>query len=125
MYIDGDPFLLEQAIRNIELNAAQAMNNDGRLIIKTDKDLKRGEIFIEIQDTGPGIPETHIHNIFDPFFSTKLNEKGNGLGLSIVKQISESFGGTVEAKNSESGGAIFTFRFPAKLRQSKRKIPNR
>jgi signal transduction histidine kinase len=121
LFIDGDPFLLEQAIRNIELNAAQAMNDNGTLIIKVAKDLNKGQIYIEIQDSGPGIPETHIHRIFDPFYSTKLNDKGNGLGLSIVKQISESFGGTIEVKNAETGGAIFTFSFPAKLRQSTRK----
>nr|MDA3895266.1 HAMP domain-containing sensor histidine kinase [Desulfobacteraceae bacterium] len=120
LFIDGDPFLLEQAIRNIELNAAQAMNDNGTLIIKAAKDLNKSEIYIEIQDFGQGIPETHIHRIFDPFYSTKLNDKGNGLGLSIVKQITESFGGTVEAKNAETGGAIFTFRFPAKLRRSAR-----
>lgn len=111
LFINGDPFLLEQAIRNIELNAAQAMNHAGTLTIKAGKDMGGDEVYIEIQDTGPGIPEAHIHRIFDPFYTTKCDGAGNGLGLSIVKQIAESFSGSIEAKNADTGGAIFTFRF--------------
>jgi signal transduction histidine kinase len=68
-------------------------------------------VAVEIEDTGGGIPPEIMHNIFNPFFSTK--EKGTGLGLSISHRIVEHHRGEIEVRNRELG-VVFIIRIPAK-----------
>ena len=77
---------LNQVLVNLFMNAIQAIENKGEIIITT---LKHGKekVSISIQDTGCGIPESIQNKIFDPFFTTKELGKGTGLGLSIVYDI--------------------------------------
>ncbi|HDO22055.1 MAG TPA: hypothetical protein ENG86_04255, partial [Nitrospirae bacterium] len=110
--IKADPFLFEQAIRNIEINAAQAMDYNGVLHISIEKELNAQFINIKIKDTGPGVPEEHLSRIFDPFFTTKPEGIGNGLGLNIVQEIIKDLDGTIEARNSKEGSAEFVIRLP-------------
>ena len=74
------------------------------------------EAVVRIRDHGPGIPEEHIHRVFDRFFSYRPEDaRGrdhSGLGLAIVRAIIESYGGRVEAENAAGGGAQFTVRLP-------------
>ncbi len=73
---------------------------------------KDGEEFlqVEIRDTGSGIPEEHIENIFTPFFTTK--NKGSGLGLSISHQIIQEHGGTINVESRVGEGSSFFINLP-------------
>lgn len=113
LLIRGDRFLLEQVMRNLEMNSAQAMDGQGELILEAGRRPEGGEIYFRIKDSGPGIPEENLDRIFDPFFTTKGEKKGNGLGLSIVKQIINQLGGTITAGNRKEGGAEFEVVLPA------------
>jgi signal transduction histidine kinase len=107
-----NPAALNQVWTNIILNSADAMGKNGSLSIQSNHDDE--QIWVTIQDSGPGIKEDVIDKIFEPNFSTKKSEVkfGLGLGLSICKSIIEQHGGTISANNSAKGGAIFTIRLP-------------
>ncbi|KIX13420.1 GAF domain-containing protein [Dethiosulfatarculus sandiegensis] len=99
---------------NIFLNAVQAMANQGGfLTIRSFAVMREGKQFVagEVTDNGGGIPMDVIHNIFNPFFTTKPN--GSGLGLSIVHKIVNRHFGHVEVHNSEGEGASFLVTLPA------------
>ncbi len=113
LVIRGDRFLLEQVVRNLEMNSAQAMDGRGELVLEAGRRPGGGEIYFRIKDSGPGIPEENLDRIFDPFFTTKGEKKGNGLGLSIVKQIIDRLGGKITAGNRKEGGAEFEVILPA------------
>jgi len=104
---------MKQVFHNLILNAIQAMPKGGILEIKT---LSKEEfVEIKIKDSGMGISEENLDRIFEPLFTTKVT--GIGLGLTIVKEILEKHGGTVEAMNNSKGGTIFTLRLPLKGRE--------
>ncbi len=110
--VHSDNQQLNHMFMNIILNAAQAMEGNGRLKIKTRylPDLNR--VRIEIIDTGPGIPEEILSQIFDPFFTTKQEGEGTGLGLSLVYGIVQNHGGEIRAVNVPEGGAAFIIELP-------------
>ncbi len=110
--IRANPAALNQVWTNIILNAADAMGKNGSLSISCNNDDEK--IWVEIRDSGPGIPEEIIERIFESNFSTKKSEVkfGLGLGLSISRDIIHQHGGTISAKNSQQGGAIFTVSLP-------------
>ena len=97
---------------NLIMNAVQAMPQSGTLTIRT-----RGHgdaIFIEVEDTGPGIQVDLLERIWDPFYTTKPPGTGTGLGLSISKKIVEQHGGSVKVENVEPHGARFTVGLPTR-----------
>ena len=106
--IEADPFELRMAFLNIIQNAVQAMPNGGRLTVKSG--IQYGMIFIEITDTGGGIPKEIGDRIFNPFFTTK--EQGTGLGLAIAHKIVESHDGRIEFKSKKGKGTTFIIRLP-------------
>jgi PAS domain S-box-containing protein len=73
-----------------------------------------GLVRLEVEDTGPGIPEDALPRIFEPFFTTKPRGSGTGLGLSTVEAIVRAHGGSIRAENAPEGGARFTVRLPAR-----------
>jgi signal transduction histidine kinase len=103
---------LNQVWTNIILNAADAMGKNGSLTIQCHH--VDGQIVVTIEDSGPGIKEENLTRIFESNFSTKTSDVkfGLGIGLSISKDIIDQHGGTITAKNSETGGAIFTITLP-------------
>ena len=104
---------LTQVFVNLVLNAAEAMVGEGRMTITLAADEDRDEVLVGIEDDGPGIDEKIAHLIFEPFVTTKPESQGTGLGLSVCLSIVQDLGGTLTARNLESGGACFTVRLPA------------
>ena len=70
-----------------------------------------GGVFAEIGDTGPGIPDDHLDQLFLPFFTTKSAEQGTGLGLYITRDIVAEAGGSITVKSSP-GSTVFRVEFP-------------
>jgi signal transduction histidine kinase len=99
---------MKQALLNITLNALDAAGENGAVSITVRREDHGARI--EIADSGPGIPEQVMPNIFDPYFTTK--ESGTGLGLGEVHRIITAHGGRVTAANIPSGGAVFTVYLP-------------
>src|SRR5881394_516289 len=111
----GDRHGLQQVVLNLVTNAAQAVTENPRdrpreISVSTWFD---GQVHVRVADTGPGIPEHVLQNVFTPFFTTKEPGKGTGLGLSITYSIVESHGGhlTIEPPPA-SGGAAFRVDLP-------------
>ncbi|MFP4347245.1 MAG: PAS domain-containing sensor histidine kinase [Thermodesulfobacteriota bacterium] len=110
--IPGDIQQLNHLFMNLIINAAQAMEGNGKLSIKTELSSDKQRLAIEISDTGPGIPEDILPQIFDPFFTTKEEGEGTGLGLSLAYSIVKNHSGAIEARNKADGGAVFTIELP-------------
>lgn len=95
-------------------NAIQAMNVKGKLIIRVNLGFRPSEdpiATITIADTGPGIPEENLSYLFEPFMTTKSPEKGNGLGLCIVRGLVQKNGGTISVSSFKGCGTTFTLTF--------------
>ena len=92
------------------INAVEAMPNGGELRIRTwdDANVGSGHVFLSISDTGVGIPQDIQDRIFDPFFSTKKEAKGVGLGLAVVYGIVQRYGGTISVESDPGVGTTFT-----------------
>lgn len=101
---------MQQVFTNIILNAADAMEGNGVLTVKSFKTDEKNYIQIEFADTGPGIPPENIDKIFEPFFTTKEVGSGTGLGLAVSYGIITSHKGTIEAKSTPGNGAVFLIR---------------
>ena len=106
-----DPLLLGQALLNLLLNAAEAIEGGGDVSVRfgppaADSDVR--QFHLVVVDAGPGIPPQVLDRIFNPFFTTK--DAGTGLGLSIVHRIVEAHEGTITATNEPGGGARFEIR---------------
>jgi len=114
--VEGDKNQLEQVFMNLIANAAHAMEGVREKIItlRTSHDYEQGHVHISVIDTGCGIDTSIQNKIFDPFFTTKENGKGNGLGLSIVKQIVERQGGAISFVSESGSGSTFTVSLPLK-----------
>lgn len=106
--VDADQ--LRQVLINVFLNAAQAMHGQGKLHISLlrEHDL----IVVHVDDSGPGIPESALEKIFQPFYSTKAKGEGTGLGLPLCRKLIEAQQGQIFAQNSALGGARITITLP-------------
>jgi PAS domain S-box-containing protein len=110
--VSADIQQLNHMFMNIILNAVEAMEGKGKLILKTYLAANKDRVIVEISDTGPGIPEDVLPQIFEPFFTTKEAGKGTGLGLSLVYGIVENHGGNITARNRSNEGATFIIDLP-------------
>jgi signal transduction histidine kinase len=99
-----------QVFANLILNAIQAMPDGGQLTLRNSVDGNR--LKIEIQDTGKGISEDNMPRLFTPFFTTKPEVKGVGLGLAVAYGIIERHGGTIEVQSQPGKGSTFTVYLP-------------
>jgi signal transduction histidine kinase len=105
-----DAEALKQALLNIGLNAAQAMPAGGVLTIGSRETAER--VILSITDTGPGIEPEDLPHIFEPFFSTKRQGEGTGLGLSVSFSLVERMGGKISVASAKNEGATFTIAIP-------------
>jgi signal transduction histidine kinase len=103
---------LNHLFLNIILNAAQAMEGRGHLTLKTCLESGKDLVGIEISDSGPGISNDVIPYIFEPFYTTKEEGQGTGLGLSLAYGIVENHGGHITVGNKPDGGAVFCITLP-------------
>lgn len=123
--VQADHQQLEQALMNLVVNARDAMPDGGLITIATRSRLvsveeqRRGIVippgeYVEIcvSDNGTGIDDKHIDKVFDPFYTTKPQGEGTGLGLSTVYGIVKQSGGYIYVENIASGGASFTILLP-------------
>lgn len=110
VHIEASSQELLQVILNIILNAIDAMPGGGRINISTN--IIDSNAFLSIKDSGVGIEEKDLDYIFKPFYTTKTQEFGSGLGLSIVKEIIESNDGKISVKSKIGKGTTFNCIFP-------------
>ena len=110
-----DPTQLRQVCDNLLKNAVEIMPGGGSITI-TSKD-EEETFCIKIEDTGPGISEKHMSDIFSPFFTTKPVGKGTGLGLPVCYGIVKMHGGSIQAGNNPAGGAFFEIRIKHYIRE--------
>ena len=106
---------ISQVITNLLINAGQAIEStgkNGKIIITTCT--VNGFVELRIEDTGCGIPASHLDKLFNPFFTTKPEGQGTGLGLSISFGIAQEHGGNLTATSREGEGSCFTLAIPLK-----------
>ncbi len=114
--IYGDKIQMQQVILNLIMNALDAVKNqpiDARHIDIATKVEDKEDVEVRVTDSGPGVDEDNIENIFNPFYTTKSH--GMGLGLSVCHSIIENHGGRIWVENCSGGGAKFSFRLPFKM----------
>lgn len=103
-----DPDMMGQVFSNLILNAAQAMEQPGRIEVKARR--TNGDVEFDVIDSGPGIPPDTMASLFRPFFTTK--SQGTGLGLSIARKNVELHGGTLQVETEVGRGSRFHIRMP-------------
>jgi signal transduction histidine kinase len=103
-----DPGQLRRAVMNLLLNAAQAAGSGGS--IRLVADVHGDAVWIDVEDSGPGITEAVMRQLFTPFFTTRRG--GTGLGLSIAREIVRKHGGELVPANLPEGGARFRIVLP-------------
>lgn len=106
--VQCDPIKVEAVIRNLILNAIQAIPEKGKISIRVIE--KHGTAIVEVENSGPGIPDSVLAKIFDPLFTTK--QQGTVLGLPICKTIIEKHGGRISASTTENRGSTFVIELP-------------
>ena len=109
---------LEQVFFNLISNAMRAMKNGGKLYITTSFDSTRKGIIIKFEDTGAGISEENLKNIFNPFFTTY--QEGTGLGLYICQNIINEHKGNLSVESKLGEGTAFTIFLPLEKRKEKK-----
>ena len=104
---------IQQVLLNLINNARDAMPSGGTIHIQMDQPDEQ-HIRIRVEDSGEGFDEEALEQIFEPYFTTKDEGKGTGLGLAMVQAIIERAGGTIEARNRSDGqsGAFFVMYLP-------------
>ncbi|MBW2603785.1 MAG: PAS domain S-box protein [Deltaproteobacteria bacterium] len=112
MLIRADKNQLIQVVINLTMNAIDAMERKGTLTFLTRRSKRGKKVYIEVSDTGCGIPEDDLLKVFDPFFTTKGREKGTGLGLSTSYGIVKENGGRISIKKTSPKGTTFLIEFP-------------
>ncbi|MEE4241011.1 MAG: PAS domain-containing protein [Desulfopila sp.] len=113
IFIDADRHQLCQVVINLIINAIDAMSGKGVLTLRTFGEPRSGRAYLEVADTGCGIPEEHLSKVFDPFFTTKALGKGTGLGLSMAYGILQENSGKIFVKQTSAEGTTIAMQLPA------------
>ena len=110
--VEADERMLREAIINLCLNALEILEEGagGQVVIGVGYDEERAQVFIEVEDDGPGIDERHIELVFEPGFTTR--ERGNGYGLSIARRIAQAHHGALRVKSRQGHGTVFRLDLP-------------
>ncbi len=111
--VEGDPYTLQEVLFNLCTNALSAMPDGGTLTLRTyslgskDED-QMGSVAIDVGDTGVGIPRVDLERIFEPFYTTRADSGGTGLGLGLCRMLISEMGGRIEVRSALGQGATFT-----------------
>lgn len=112
-YIRGQVGALNQILLNLTTNALHAMKEGGTLRIQFGLSVDdERNVRLVVEDTGTGIPQEIRQQVFHPFFTTKQAGEGTGIGLTVVKRLTEEHGGTIRVKTEEGKGTMFILDFP-------------
>jgi len=103
---------LNQVFLNLLMNAVQAIEDHGRITLRTGQEEEN--VWVEVEDTGKGIKPEHLERIFEPFFTTKPVGAGTGLGLSLSYGIVQKHGGRIEVKSTQGKGTTMRVWLPLK-----------
>jgi PAS domain S-box-containing protein len=109
--LEVDPQQIHQVFRNLISNGVEAMAAGGELEIRAVENAAEGKVAVSVRDTGSGIPPDVLPRLFQPLFTTK--PRGIGLGLVVVKNLTESNGGTLTVQTEVGRGTTFTVTLPA------------
>ena len=109
--VSCDASQVQQIATNLILNAAEAMET-GSVTIRTRHDRANSCVVLEVADTGTGITPENLPRIYDPFFSTKKEGQGTGLGLAVVYGIVNAHGGQIDVETVVGRGTTFTVSLP-------------
>ena len=109
----GNPGPLKQALMNVMINAAQAIETKG--FVKLSVIEKGDSVVIKILDSGCGIPVKHRKRLFEPFFTTKPEGQGQGLGLSVAYTAIEQHQGKISISSKENKGTVVEITIPKQL----------
>lgn len=111
--IHADPAQIQQVLINLILNARDSMPQGGELIVRAHREIANSQgLIIEVADSGTGIAEENMEQIFSPFFTTKAKKGGTGLGLEVCSKIMQQHHGNIEASSTPGKGSTFTLWFP-------------
>jgi signal transduction histidine kinase len=116
----GDRVHLQQVLLNLLMNAidAVAAMPPERRRVRVRATQGDGIVRLAVSDTGPGIPSNRLSQIFEPFYTTKSEGSGMGMGLAIARSIVEAHAGRIAAENNDSGGATVWFTVPVSSNQT-------
>ena len=105
---------LQEILFNLIRNAGQAIGQKGKVTVRAERNgaAGAGRVAIHITDTGCGIPPQNLQRLFTPFFTTKGEGKGTGLGLFVIKRLVERNEGTISVSSEVGKGTTFTVEFP-------------
>lgn len=109
--ITADPNKLKQVIINLVMNAVHALQGQGEIVLTTCLG-EGGMVELSVKDNGPGIPQEHQEQVFAPFFTTKPEEEGTGLGLYICQNIIREHGGAIKVESRPGEGALLQVLLP-------------
>ncbi len=110
--VNGDSYTLQEVLFNLCMNAFAAMPEGGTLTLRTrtlstrDEESTEG-VVIEVIDTGVGIPRVHLEKVFEPFFTTRAESGGTGLGLGLCRMLVSEMGGRMEVQSVVGRGTVF------------------
>ena len=110
--VAGNPIHLEQVLINLIANAADAMEHSAVRVLSIGVEQGERQVEIRVVDTGSGMAEAELANLFDPFYSTKEAGRGLGLGLSISYGLVRDIGGAITVQSQPGRGSTFTVRLP-------------
>ncbi len=121
--IKGHSQKLEQVMINLIQNACQALSDTKKSIhVATSCDEASGDIVVTVQDEGAGIPDNVRLRIWDPFFTTRRDSGGVGLGLAVSSNIIKEHGGKLEVRSEPAKGSTFIVHLPVKEKKASKKI---
>lgn len=110
LYVAGSEARLWRAFYNLVLNAAEAAGESGHVLVRVLTNVDSDRVRIEVEDSGPGLSRDLQAKMFSPFFTTKASHAG--LGLSLAKEVIESYGGTISLASERNRGTTFRVQLP-------------
>ena len=113
-WLMGREGMMQHSFMNLGKNAFHAMDETDQKVLSVNYSVDGDLAVLSISDTGCGIPAEKLKDIFEPFYTTKGSSQGTGLGLSVVRSLTENAGGTITVKSTPDKGTTFILSFPIK-----------